>query len=304
MSLGKDKAEAHRRFHELMAKQDVELRDSVAAQSGETAYDLACKFLMWSRKNQEPRTTEAHKDWLLRFFANIGKRISVDMLKPYHVVEFMDTLEGDGAKRQAASSIQRVFTWAVEMGHIENHPCTRIKKPASHRRESWMSHEEYELVVSHSDGAFGDLVRFLWLSGCRPQEATSMKPEYVEGDRVVFPRKKTKGKRTPRVIYMNEEARSIVERRTKTCDEYVFENSHGTQWNRHTISRRFLTLKKHTKRKLCAYEIRHSFATRKLMEGHDPITVAALMSHKDLKMLMEIYAHVDQQANHLRKAAK
>jgi integrase len=50
------------------------------------------------------------------------------------------------------------------------------------------------------------------------------------------------------------------------------------------------------------YDIRHCFATRKLKEGHDPITVATLLGHKDAAMLCKHYEEISRDGDHLRRA--
>jgi len=50
------------------------------------------------------------------------------------------------------------------------------------------------------------------------------------------------------------------------------------------------------------YDLRHLFATRKLKEGHDPITVATLLGHKDAAMLCKHYEEISRDGDHLRKA--
>jgi integrase len=51
------------------------------------------------------------------------------------------------------------------------------------------------------------------------------------------------------------------------------------------------------------YDIRHCFATRKLKAGHDPITVATLLGHKDAAMPCEHSEELSRDGEHLREAA-
>lgn len=51
------------------------------------------------------------------------------------------------------------------------------------------------------------------------------------------------------------------------------------------------------------YDLRHLFATRKLKEGHDPITVATLLGHKDTGMLARHYQELSKDYDHLLSAA-
>ena len=63
------------------------------------------------------------------------------------------------------------------------------------------------------------------------------------------------------------------------------------------------TLAREHPRRFAMYDIRHCFATRKLKEGHDPITVAALLGHRDATMLCKHYQELSGDADHLRAAA-
>ena len=56
-----------------------------------------------------------------------------------------------------------------------------------------------------------------------------------------------------------------------------------------------------TGKRLAAYDARHGFATRKLVQGHDHLTIAELMRHCDGTMLAKVNAHLDRKA-HLKKA--
>jgi integrase len=56
-------------------------------------------------------------------------------------------------------------------------------------------------------------------------------------------------------------------------------------------------------RRYAMYDIRHCFATRKLKEGHDPITVATLLGHKDTAMLARHYQELSKDYDHLLNAA-
>ena len=52
----------------------------------------------------------------------------------------------------------------------------------------------------------------------------------------------------------------------------------------------------------CLYHFRHTWMTRMLKAGVDPITVATLAGHNDVSMLARIYAHIQNDTEHLQKA--
>jgi integrase len=52
------------------------------------------------------------------------------------------------------------------------------------------------------------------------------------------------------------------------------------------------------------YDLRHSFVTRKLRAGVDSHVVAALVGHKDTKMIDSVYSHVADDAQFMLAEAR
>jgi integrase len=50
------------------------------------------------------------------------------------------------------------------------------------------------------------------------------------------------------------------------------------------------------------YDARHGFATRKLAQGHDHLTIAELMRHRGGSTLAKVYAHLGRNDAHLKRA--
>ncbi len=53
---------------------------------------------------------------------------------------------------------------------------------------------------------------------------------------------------------------------------------------------------------MICYAARHGFATRKLIQGHGHLTIAALMGHADGSMIAKVYSHIDKDDAHLKRA--
>lgn len=73
-------------------------------------------------------------------------------------------------------------------------------------------------------------------------------------------------------------------------------------WTKYAVCNRMFRLSQKADRKLAARDTRHGFATRKLIQGHDHLIVAALMGHTNGSMLATVYSHVDKDDVHLKKA--
>ncbi|MCA9217783.1 MAG: tyrosine-type recombinase/integrase [Planctomycetales bacterium] len=302
VNLGKDKNEATTRFHKLMAEKGQERPLLI---SEPLVCEVADRFLEWCTHHREQRTVDSYRHHWERFLKWLprGKTLPASELKPYHIIEYLDAHTwGNSYKRQAAGAVQRAFRWAVSVGLFDFHSCVRIPKPKGERRETPMTAEQYQEILRHSRPEFRDVLEFAWETGCRPQEIRLLRPDYVQGDVVVFPIKESKGKRRSRVIYLNEKALAIIARQPK--NDWVFVNARGNQWSASNFNNRLDRLKKKLGYKCCLYQARHAYGTRKLLEGHSVEIVSALMGHQSPQMLHAVYGHINQATEHLKRAAK
>jgi len=224
------------------------------------------------------------------------------------VVEWADAHPswGDNYRRGALIAVQRPFNWAAKLGYIQSSPIPYIEKPQATRREQVVTVNEWEAIRDHYDEGdpFRDLLEFAWETGCRPQEVKAIEARHVQlgVHRVVFPAKEAKGKKRIRVIYLTPRAEQIIRKLLKLRPKgLLFLNAKGKPWNYAAMNCRFGRLKKTLGVKYCAYAIRHGFATRKLEDGLDHITVAALMGHADATMLSKVYSHIGDRHDHLRE---
>jgi integrase/recombinase XerC len=269
------------------------------------------KYLDWCGKHRAPRTVEWYQGHLDGFLTYLGNEalIPVIDLKPYHVAEWVDSHPnwGDSYRRGAIIAVQRAMNWAEEMGYIAASPVKKVKKPPGRRRDNPMTPEDFQAFLArlHQGDPFRDLFLFLWHSGCRPQEARHIEPRHVQLDqeRIVIPKEEAKGKRYPRVIYLHGPALEIVTRLMAVRAEgKLFHNARGCPWTKYAVCNRMYRLSRATGRKMAMYDARHGFATRKLVQGHDHLTNAELMGHRDGTMISQVYGHLDRLIDHLKKA--
>jgi len=310
INLGKDKKEAQRRFHEIMATQTPPEKNS-SQLSVHLAVELIDLFLQWTAQHRAPRTYDWYKEHLQNFIDSLpDKRIKTENLRPFHIQQWADAHEswGDTYKRGAITAVQRAFFWAEKIGHIERSPVRHIEKPKAQRRDNPLSDADFTTLISHvKDQPFKDILEFCWESGCRPQEARHIEAKHVNAvrGRIEFPPEEAKGKRRWRFIYLTEKAAAIIARLMKERPEgKLFRNMRGRPWKNFAICNRFSKLKDKLGKQYAAYDLRHSFATRQLMNGTDPITVAGLLGHVDATMLFRNYEHVSTNEDHLKDRLK
>lgn len=280
-------------------------------QASPTISQIVLKYLAWCKKNRSPRTLTWYAGHLSNFLVHLGEQrnMPIASLRPYHIVEWVDSKSrwGGTYKRGAIVAVQRACNFAEELGYIDFNPVKKVKKPPANRRDNPMTPDDYAALLAElpPGDPFRDLLVFVWHTGCRPQEARHIEPRHVHLDRecIVLPKEEAKGKRYPRVIYLHGPALEIIQRLLrKRTDGKLFRNTRGTAWEKYAITNRMDRLSKKIGKRLAMYDARHGFATRKLVQGHDHLTVAELMGHRDGSMLAKVYGHLDRNVGHLKKA--
>ncbi len=297
-----DREEAHRLFHAIMAKPPEEGHATVASGS---VMEITEAFMDYTKLHRAAATYEWYQKRLDRFIKIAGVE-PVTSLRPFHVQQWLDKQTwGDAYKAGMVTAIKRVFNWSVEQGYIDHSPLHGLKKPDPGRREQTISQEEFDEALSCVPNTnFHDIARFVWFTGCRPEEAVKITRKMVDLSlsRIIVPRLEAKKKKRPRVIYLCDEAREIVERNMGNSPT-LFLNTKGRPWTAYAIANTWGRIEKKTGKRYCTYSLRHSYATDQLKAGTDPVTLATLLGHQDTSMLAKVYANLSQDPEYLRKTA-
>lgn len=229
INLGRDREEAFRRYHELMAEPKRQEVQSWLVPA------LVDQFLDWVQRNRSPDTYEWYRYRLQRFCDRHGQ-LQTKALRPFHVQQWIDGYPdlSKTSRRNYIRSIKRCLKWAQQQGYIDTNPIAHLEVPSAERRETLITENAYESLMTFvRDPGFRDLIEATWETGCRPQESLRLEARHVEFDRLrwVFPRKEAKGKKAPRIVYLNhrsaEITRNLVERFPSGT---LFRNSRGKRW--------------------------------------------------------------------------
>ncbi len=234
-NLGPDKPLAYERFYELMGQPQS---------SGIDPHQVVAiinAFLDWSKKHRSPDTYEWYRYRLERFAAkHLDLRVSE--LKPFHAQQWVDSYPNLSvtSRRNYLRTIKRCLTWAVKQGYLDKNPLASLEVPAAERREVIVTPEEFTKLLSFCrDENFRDLVVVTWETGCRPQESLKVEARHVDlaHQRWVFPSKESKGKRAPRIVYLNDKAWEITQRLLqRNPSGQLFRNADGIPWTTEAVN--------------------------------------------------------------------
>ena len=235
IKLGPNRDEAFRQYHQIM-QQPAE----VVSASPESLVTIIDAFLDWTDRNRSPDTYEWYRYRLQRFVDRYPE-MKVSALKPFHVEEWVDQYDiAKTTRRNYFRSIKRCLAWAKKQGRIDKNPLEGMDIPGAERREVYITPEEFETLLTHApDPRFRDLLITTYQTGCRPQESLRVIGGYVDqkNARWVFPSTKSKGKKSPRIIYLNDTAMEISNR---LLDEFpeseLFRNAAGRPWSTEAVN--------------------------------------------------------------------
>ncbi|MCD0458958.1 tyrosine-type recombinase/integrase [Roseiconus lacunae] len=303
ISLGKDKEQAWKRYHEIMAGNRPIVESTV------TVVELLERYLDWVQANRKPTTYDKIRHRLRHFSKHVGLKTKVMDLAGADLAKWVESEKtwNSTTRSDGIACVIRCFNWAVERRFLSRNPVDKVPdKPKRKRREVVYSPDDWTKLRSFvNDQQFGDFLDFLYETGCRPLEARTMEAHHIdlENEMVVFPPSESKGERNERVIYLSDKAVEICVRNMKPNGP-IFLNTQGRPWTKDSINCRFHRLKKKLGKQACAYGIRHTYATENLKDGMDSLVLSQLMGHVDNSTLARVYAHLSRNPEFLRMQVK
>jgi len=295
-------------FYKLMASRPENL-----PRPEKIATALLCDlFLEHSRKNHDPETFRLYHYFLQSFCGEQGRTPAAEV-KPFHVTHWLDAHpKWKASRRHASLAPKRAFAWADKQGLLSPSPLRSLEVPPNNRRTRVLTREEQaEILGAIRDQSFRDFVTAMLETGCRPSEVARVSAAEVDlelGVWVFAAHKTAKKTRKPRVVYLTP---AMVELTRRLLAEYqqgpLFRGPRNKKpFTRNGIRCRFRRLRKklpHLKH-FVAYNLRHTFATRALVNGVGIAQVAELLGHTSTDMVAKVYGHLAEQVAHMKEAVR
>ena len=297
--------------------------------------DLIEAYLAWSRTHLSADTHRVNRYYGQSFAEHCGRVTASDLI-PNHVTKWLaemasperlaratrewqespvpsrtrggkPRLWGEATRHNARTVAFRVFSWAEGEGLVAKNPLAKLKRPKPPARKRAMTDAEFQSLHGAAGASFGDFLLAMRETGARPKELRNLTWAMVGDATWVLSEHKT-AKKTgkPRVIVPTAAVRQLVEGLRGNGHSHVFLNTRGEPWTLSALTQQVVRLRRSLGLgdDLCLYLARHGYATRALVNGVDPLTVAELMGHTSLEMINSVYAHLAGEGAHLAAAAE
>jgi integrase len=258
------------------------------------------------------------------FIDYIGVTLRVSDVQVYHIANWVKdchaikkTKGGKPTDRPTSSTyrhnlvraVKTAFKWAEDKGYIRQSPVRKVKVPKQFARgvEAYIPPDKWQQVIGIAQGDLLDILTVLYETGCRPQEARSVESRHFDrtNKRCVFPVQESKcGEKTDkeRVVYLTDKAFEICQRLALKHPEGPIFCKQGHAWTGSMLAGHCARLSEKLGFRLTSYQIRHTWATEKVLAGVDLLTISELMGHTDLKMLTKVYQKLRARPDHLQAA--
>ena len=192
--------------------------------------------------------------------------------------------------------LKALFNFVIKADLLAKNPVSRVKYLAENNQQTRvLTYTEQQSYLSNASPVLHDVATLILETGMRPEEVYTLRPENVDllKGHLQVPQGKTPAAR--RMLRLTSAASGVLRRRVSGLDgPYCFpcesdparpipkvNNAHD----------RAVKVSKVAPFRL--YDLRHTWATRAAMSGIDLVTLASMLGHSRIQMVLR-YAHPTQ----------
>jgi integrase len=265
------------------------------------------EYLDWVKANKKPLTYKTAQTVMKILHASFGVK-RLNEISAWHMEQFKKARK-DAGKALAAINRELIFlkallNKAVAWDKFTEYPGRQVKSfRVTNERTRFLSEEEESLLLPVCSSHLRRIVEAGFLTGFRPQELTSLRPEDVDLERGLVTVASCYSKNgESRTLPMEGRLQGVLQATLATRGNAptVFTTHTGKPWGPTAYGVCFLNANRRAGIAPCGpHTLRHTFASRLVMAGIDIRTVQELLGHKTIAMTLR-YAHLSP--DHKRKA--
>ena len=202
-----------------------------------------------------------------------------------------------GAANHALALLCQILNHAIKCGHLTTNPTRGVQRNRPTALTRFLSKEEirrlHQVLDGYATGAAAhrqqaDIIRLLLLTGCRKGEILNLRWQEVDGSLLHLSDSKT----GPRTVYLNDQARDIIECQPRGQSALVFPSPRDPSRPVAPSLSLWYTIRSRAGiRDVRLHDLRHTFASHAVLQGVALPVVSRLLGHARVHMTLR-YAHV------------
>jgi len=262
-------------------------------------------FLEWSKTEHRahPLTHRRYRTSSVALLTAFGGR-RLDSITPEDIEKFKTRRAGMKGQRTRRllrpASVNRelacgkaLYNHVIKGGVLLENPFRRVKFLAEDNEQTRvLTYEEQQKYLGAASQPLSDIANLMLETGMRPEEVYRLTREHVHqtAGYIFNPYGKTKAAK--RRVNLTSRAREVCERRmaeAKGC--YLFPHEKSPNHPMLKVNNAHQgAVRRSGVRPFRLYDLRHTFASRAAMAGIDLVTLAAMLGHARIQMVLR-YAH-------------
>ena len=201
-----------------------------------------------------------------------------------------------GGANRVLDTLRQILNHAKVHGHLETNPASGLRRNPERTFNRFLSRDEARrlhgeldrLVAERPERAVqADIIRLLYLTGCRLSEIRTLKWSEVGSDTLDLADSKT----GPRTVFLNAEARAIIARHMPGDSAFVFPSPRNPGRPLHDDLPLWYMIRREVGiEDVRLHDLRHTYASHAVMQGTPLPVVARLLGHSQTIMTLR-YAH-------------
>lgn len=285
-----------------------------------TVSEWSNRWLITYKSDKEKATIKMYEDAIKLYIKpNIGS-IQLKHLKQSDIVDMLNVMDKKGITRKkdvALLTIKQILDKAVENDYIYKNVASgiKIKKHKSPEKEP-LTQEVISIIADHaktSQNAF--MILFMIYTGLRREEIVPLqfkdvnieekyivinKAIYFEKNQPILKNTKNCGTRKVPIFNIIYDTLNIMFNTHKKND-YIFPNKKGGMMSETSLRRKLESVLKLINKdrtdniKFSLHQLRHTYVCILHKAGIDIKQAQNWTGHKDVKVLLNIYTHLDSQ---------
>ena len=187
--------------------------------------------------------------------------------------------------------LKALFTYFVRRKIVNNNPVDGIKMLREEQSFNTLSHDDERAYLAQASPLLAQIAILILETGMRPDEVYGMRRSDLHLEDGYYFNRQGKTPSARRRVPLTTRARQVVtDRLEATTGEFLFP---GNVSGRHIVKINAAhtgALLRSGLPKFRLYDMRHTFATRFVESGGDLVTLAQILGHRDLRLVM-VYSH-------------
>lgn len=268
-------------------------------------------FLTWSEREHRAHPA-THRRYqvsavaLRKHFRDVQlDRISPEEVERYKTLRSAQVSSRTGRRVKPATvnrelaCLKALFNHVLKGDVLLRNPVSRVKFCEEHNEQTRvLSYDEQERYLAVATPMLRDVAMLMLETGMRPEEVYRIRRENVQLEQgfLVIPYGKTKAAR--RRVPLTATARRVLGLRMASDEGFLFPcDTDSTRPVPKVNNAHDRAVRDSKVAPFRLYDLRHTWATRAAMSGIDLVTLAAMLGHSRIQMVLR-YAHPTQQHQH------